>query len=213
MAPHSHSSQRRTRFRLFPKNWNDGTLFYVVLLIAAAASLIMVGLSIHRNHLKAQHAEKQLLDNADWREKLIPPQATLIDLLLRDVNQDRSIVLFENGTVVLVEEPTKDTLAAAKEILKNLDQPDQRFAVTRADDDYVVRYDSPAFTRISNDAVNSQRKWILKFGDQYTSEAERERLKTLSEKNLLSTHLGFVARSFLRDDIADQKATKVLKAR
>ena len=173
----------------------------------------MVGLSLYQSHLsqKADALEVEL--HRDWIENIIPREADLIDALLQDVTPERTLILFQHGTVAIVSEPSTDPKKEALEILKKNASSDSIFAVNKVDQDYAIRYQGPLFTRLSGKAVSAERKWISKNWKKYLTPAELKKIEQSSESPDFSTQVGLISRSFLLRDLADLKVTKILKAK
>lgn len=212
-SSHANASSSRTRFRIFPKNWNDGSLLYFFIFLASLAGIIVVGLSLYKSNQAQKQEAAENKAHQNWAENLIPTQADLIDVLLRDVNPTRTLVIFENGSVVIVAEPSNDPIKTAIETLKTNASPDTIFASKRVQQDYVVRFEGPIFTRISGEAVASEFDRIQKNWKQYLTPSELKHNKKNNQEPDLATQVGFVARSFLARDLQDLKVSKILKAK
>ena len=211
-SSHANASSSRTRYRFFPKNWNDGSLLYFCIFLASLAGIIVVGLSLYKSNQAQKRAAVENEIHQNWAENLIPTQADLIDVLLQDVNSSRTLVIFENGSVVIVAEPDDDPKKTAIETLKTNASPDSIFAVNRVQQDYVIRFKGPIFTRISGDAVASEFTRIQKNWKQYLSTNELKNSEKNNQEPEITTQVGLVARSFLARDLEDLKVSKILKA-
>ena len=210
--PSDSRDNSRPRLRFFPKNWNDGTLIYACIILASVTGLIVMGLSLYKSNQTQKQEIVEAEIHKDWVENLIPTQADLIDALLQDVNQSRTLVVFEFGTVVIVPEPSKDPKYYATVTLKKNATGNSLFAVSRVDKDYAVRFKGPVFTRISGDAVADEFKRINKNWKEYLTPAELAKHEKDGTNPDLSTQVGLVARSFLARDLENLKVTKILKA-
>jgi len=214
MTDRPHSSHRPKRsFRLLPRKLGENLLFYPCLLLASLAGIAITGLSLYRGHQEKQEEARQDLRHANWEERLIPTQADLIDLLVKDVSPTRSFALFENGTVVVIEEPSENPRENAVNTLTNLAASDTVFAVNKVGLDFVIRYNGPVFTRISGKTAYSEKKQISKNWTQYLTTTEKEKIAENSEAREFPAQVGLVARSFLLRDSREQKMTKILKAK
>jgi len=210
--PSDSRDNSRPRIRFFPKNWNDGSLIYACIILASITGIIVIGLSLYKSAQAQKHESIEAEIHKDWAENLIPTQADLIDALLQDVTSERTLVIFENGTVVIVPEPSDDPKKSAIDILTQNASPDSIFAVNRVDEDYAIRYKGPLFTRISGVAVAAELERIRKNWKQYLSPAELKKVEDSNQDPDTSTQIGLVARSFLARDLKDLKVTKILKA-
>jgi len=210
--PSDSRDNSRPRIRFFPKNWNDGSLIYACIILASITGIIVIGLSLYKSAQAQKQESIEAEIHKDWAENLIPTQADLIDALLQDVTSERTLVIFENGTVVIVPEPSDDPKKAAIDILTQNASPDSIFAVNRVDEDYAIRYKGPIFTRISGVAVAAELERIRKNWKQYLSPAELKKVEDSNQDPDTSTQIGLVARSFLARDLKDLKVTKILKA-
>lgn len=201
------------RIRRFLKNWNDKTLIYICLLLAAAAGILMTGLGLYRNHQHETAAAREAEIHKDWAENLIPKEAELIDALLRDVSEERSIVLFKTGTVVLVPEPCEDPKMEAIRLLRETAKPTCVFAVNEVGNDYAVRYEGPVFTRISGKAVSADFERLRKNWRTYLTGDEAEKLEADEKGPDKKVWVGLVARSFMLRDGEEGQVTKILRAK
>ncbi len=211
-SPDSNRSSR-SRFRFFPRNFNDGSLIYACLILASIAGIIVIGLSLYKSNLSQKKEALNAEINKDWIENLVPTQADLIDALLQDVNPNRTLVLFENGTVVIVAEPSEDPQNEAIEILKKNADPGSIFAVNKVGEDYAIRFKGPVFTRLSGSSVTSESDQIRKNWQQYLSADERKKIEATKDDPDHPTQVGLIARSFLLRDLENLNVSKILKAR
>lgn len=210
-SPGSQQSSSR-RLRFFPKNWNDRSLIYFCALLASLAGLVVISIGLYKSH-RAQRNEADLAElNKDWIENLIPKQPDLIDVLLQDVTPQRTLVLFENGTVAIVREPSENPKEQAIEILKKNASPSSIFAVNKVGQDYAIRYQGTLFTRLSGNAVGRELRWIDKHWKEHLTDDELNKINQSGENPKLATQIGLISRSFLMRDLKSLKVTKILKA-
>ncbi len=193
-------------------NFSDRGLLYLCLFLASVCGLVAVGVGVYKSQAEREERVRAELTDSDQIEKMLPELSRLIEVLSGSVTQERSFVIFESGTIVVLAEPCEDPKAEACRVLVNTAKS-PKFSMERIEGAYGVSFTGNVFTRLEERAVKKAREGILNQWKNFLDEEEEERIQELSEEPDFLTKVGLVARSFMLRDAEGLKVAKILKAK
>lgn len=129
------------------------------------------------------------------------------------VTTNRSFVVFNNGTCVIVKEHSSDPIAEAMITLGECSNPNARFITKEIEHgNILVTYQKPAFHCLFQDEIEETRSTIESEFIHYLTDAERSQMERNWEPPF-QAKLGLMARQRLNEDANDLRIAKVIKAR
>ena len=135
-----------------------------------------------------------------------------IEFCAQHVTADRSFVVFQNGTCVIINEPDEDPVGTALGILAKCSAPDARFITRRIEaDSYMITYNEPIFHCLFADEVAQLAPVVAETFPSFLTAAERQ-AQPAGWEPPFDAKLGLVARTFLNTDARDQEVAKVIRA-
>jgi hypothetical protein len=137
----------------------------------------------------------------------------LVDFCSRHVTVDRSFVVFQRGTCVVINEPCKDPMAEARRILalcKDFEAP--FLSEQTSDGEMIVAFKEPVFHRFSQTELKALEPWL-----QHSAAVLLTPDETVAAGDgwtpPLHAKVGLLARRRMLEDAASAVPVKVIRAR
>lgn len=129
------------------------------------------------------------------------------------VTPERSFVVFENGTCVIVNEPSEDPISEAKETLKKTSSPEARFITRQIENGHLmVTYREPVFHCLFAPEIEDLTPLITGNFAQYLSSGEKNSMPA-DWTPPADAKLGLYSRKLLNLDAAQMSVAKVVRSR
>lgn len=194
----------------------DKALAVFGLFLMAFTSIVAGALVVISNQKKLlgseNHASAQEKTKAPWHEGWSADMKDTSMRCARLITKNKSIVVFSNGTCVMIEEPVADRLETAKNILLIAADPESKFkANSLPNNDYVITFAPGVFTWVTAKNIATHKNSLLTNWDQGLSEQEHNDL--YGRKVPLSTQIGVLARSKMLADASSPKVSKIIAAK
>lgn len=129
------------------------------------------------------------------------------------VTPERSFVIFRNGTCVIVNEPSKDPIAEAKDILTKTSGSEARFITRKIEDGHLmVTYREPVFHCLFAPEIEDLSHSITQNFSKYLSLNEKKSMPA-SWTPPTEAKFGLYSRKLLNLDASDMTVAKVVRSR
>lgn len=137
----------------------------------------------------------------------------LVKFCASHVTNNRTFVVFTRGTCVVVNEPCKDPLAAARKTLSDCADPNTPFIPEpTAEGDLIVSFKEPVFQRFTRGELAKLAPILERLGPALLSPAE----SAAAGSNWTPPDLakaGLLARRRMLEDASDAVAVKIIRAK
>lgn len=143
-----------------------------------------------------------------------PSSTELVKFCSENVNEKRSFVIFQRGTCVVIDEPSQNPLAEAKQKLAaSTADPDVRFiSEATAEGDLIVTFKEPVFHRFGKDELAAHEAWLVHATPALLTPAESVAAgKGWSPP--MNARFGLLARRRLLEDAANPVPVRIIRAK
>lgn len=138
---------------------------------------------------------------------------SLVQFCSRHVTANRSFVVFNRGTCVVINEPCSNPIKKAREILAKCDDVNAKFiSEPTTEGDLIVTFKEPVFHRFAPSEIAAMEPELVKTASALLSPAE----SVAAGKNWAppgSARLGLVARRRMLEDVAEAAPLRIVRAK
>jgi hypothetical protein len=137
----------------------------------------------------------------------------LVKFCASNVTENRSFVVFRNGSAVIINEPCADPLAEARAKLGKCSGTDVRFvAEPTREGELIVTFKEPVFHRFSGDDISELSLWLSNNASNLLSPKEREAVTEGWSPNR-NARFGLLARSRMLEDATNPVPVRIIRAK
>jgi hypothetical protein len=138
---------------------------------------------------------------------------SLVQFCSRHVTANRSFVVFNRGTCVVINEPCSNPINKAREILAKCDDANAKFvSEPTAEGDLIVTFKEPVFHRFAPSEIATMEPELVRTASSLLSPAESVAAGN-SWTPPAAARLGLVARRRMLEDVAEAAPMRIVRAK